>query len=416
MKRLLYLTTRLFWRPNSGHEVALYNYCKYLHEQLGYEIHTYSFLGPGQSLELYSPPNFIATTQVATKPSGFEVVKNLVAAMPRSDTPLQSALYLSRANEGFLRSKMQELRPDAVIVDMIRLAPYISALNDHRGPKILGLDDLLSKRYQRQLSTDGKGELFGNYAGSGDGLARKVGTLRFAREALLRCESKRAGVAEKRLAARYDALFVVSRTEADELNASTGLGNAYATGMGVDIDYFSEEVSVVDEPGTVSFVGNLSYGPNVDSLRYLRDQVLPRIQTPVRLKVIGQCPDAVRSEFAQETRIELLGRVEDLRPVVRGTSLFLAPIAYGTGVKTKIVEAMAMGMCVVTNSVGAESIDVRDGVEIVIEDDPGEMARHVDRLLSSPVVRQEVGQAAQCFAEERCRWEKSLTCFQEMGL
>ena len=61
-------------------------------------------------------------------------------------------------------------------------------------------------------------------------------------------------------------------------------------------------------------------------------------------------------EFDTNKIVHFSGKVSDLRGEVKKGMVFLAPIAYGTGIKTKILEAMAMEMPVVTNSVGAEGI------------------------------------------------------------
>lgn len=415
-KSLVYFSTRTFWRPSSGHEVMSFNYCRYLHEELGYDIHVLAFLGPGQSLSADEAPDFLESVHQARLPGRARVLLNLIQMCALRRLPFQAALYADRSNSRALDLMVSELQPCAVLIDMIRLAPYLDSLGHYKGKKILCLDDLLSTRYREQLRVGGAADFAGNYAGPAKGATGWLRGLRFIRNAVLRSESRRVERAELRYTAAVDAALVVSKAEAKLLNARTGIDNTYVTAMGVDVDYFSSPVDLDVQHGTAAFVGNLAYGPNVDSLRLIRDKVLPRMKTSLRMRVIGDCPAEVAREFADDPRFELLGRVEDMRPVVRASSMVLAPIAYGSGVKTKIVEAMAMGMCVLTNSVGAQSIDIESGVHLIVEDDPAALAARADAVLADDAERSRLGANASTFAERNCRWPLALAAFREFGL
>lgn len=415
-RAIVYFATRTFWKPNSGHEILSYNYCKYLHEELGYQVHVLTFLAPGQVLVEDEIPDFVASAKAALRPSLFRVAANLLRTLPRKGVPLQTALYAERANDQLLKDLVDGFEPAAVMVDMIRLAPYVRVLDGYSTTRILCLDDLLSVRYREQLRVGGAGDFAGSYGGPGSKLSGRIGGMRTLRNSILRSESRRVERAELEYAGMVDAALVVSKAEADVLNGRTGRVNTLVTAMGVDVDYFSEPVDYAVEPGTAAFVGNMAYGPNVDSLRLIRDQILPKVKSELRLKVIGNCPDDVRQELSADPRIEVLGRVDDMRPVVRSCALVLAPVAYGSGVKTKIIEALAMGMCIVTNSVGAQSIDVENGVHLVVEDDPVVLAARVDALLADDDERHRLSQAAASFADRHCRWSLSLDSFKMVGL
>ena len=101
---------------------------------------------------------------------------------------------------------------------------------------------------------------------------------------------------------------------------------------------------------------------------------------------------------------------------MKRTEVFLSPIAYGTGIKTKIVEAMAMGVPVLTNSVGKEGILAESEKEIVVSDDMKVLASWVDSLLSDPELAARIGNAGQQFSYNYFRWEKVFEVYREMGL
>lgn len=96
--------------------------------------------------------------------------------------------------------------------------------------------------------------------------------------------------------------------------------------------------------------------------------------------------------------------------------VFLAPLSYGTGVKTKLLEAMAMGVPIVTNAIGAEGLDVHDGVECFIKESPREQAEAVKALFSCADCAAKMASAAQEYVSERHRWEECTKAFRGIGL
>lgn len=167
-KKLLFITTRIFWPATSGRKVSLYYYCKGLHEQYGYDIYLYSFLeadqAPTQSEQ--TKPDFIKEIQFAREVRKSEIVANLITkSFSHLQWPLQCSLFYSKKNEENIRDYVSKEHFDVVIADMIRTAPYIRAFEGEPCLKILDMDDLLSKRYQRTLSSTVSGDNFlGQYS------------------------------------------------------------------------------------------------------------------------------------------------------------------------------------------------------------------------------------------------------------
>ena len=146
------------------------------------------------------------------------------------------------------------------------------------------------------------------------------------------------------------------------------------------------------------------------------NDVLPYIKSDYHFYIIGKCPDYILERHKNNDNLIFCGRVDDLREYVKKATVFLAPIAYGTGVKTKIVEAMAMEMPVVTNSVGAEGIYAVNGKHFFVYDDPKKIAEVVDKLLSDRKFSEEIGKNAGHFAYTHFRWEKVLSVYKELGV
>lgn len=417
MKKLLFVTTRLFWPTDSGRKTSLYFYCKGLHEVYGYDIYLYSFLESGQTEEmLENRPDFIKEVKIAAPIGKTKKVSNLLGKSLFCGWPFQNAIYYSGKNKKNLRKYCLEVQPDAIIVDMIRLAPYFNAFKDIDCLKILDLDDLLSKRYKRQaVGKNEKGSLLGAYAQNASKSSNKVINQPFMKRMVLKNESKRVKKAEEKYARLYDRVIFVSDQETDELNRRLKQDKAVTVALGIDYDYYGNFAPVLKEKGALAFLGNMKVAANVDSLNMIVTEILPRIKSDIKLYVVGACPEEIRDQFPDE-RLIFCGMVEDVRPVIGKCEVFLSPIAYGTGIKTKILEAMALGVPVVTNSVGIEGIAGRSGEHYLVSDDADKLASYVGELLSGGQISEQLALNGKELAKEKYDWKNIYASFAKVGI
>jgi len=146
----------------------------------------------------------------------------------------------------------------------------------------------------------------------------------------------------------------------------------------------------LDGPPTAGLIGTAGWPPTAAALRVLRDEVWPLVQVPgAELVVAGRGTE----------RFGGLGEVESAREVFQRFSLLLFPLPRGSGMKVKVLEAIASGVPVVTTPAGAEGIEPSDGV--VVETEPRALAAAAAELLSDEQARRERGAAARKTFEER---------------
>lgn len=131
------------------------------------------------------------------------------------------------------------------------------------------------------------------------------------------------------------------------------------------------------------FVGTLDWPPNVDGLLWFVDSVWPMIQESApdcTLTVVGTRASRAIGRIARQRNIEMIGFAEDLTPYAKRAAAFVAPIRAGSGVRVKILTAQALGLPVVTTSIGAEGI--RDLCESLhIADSPEQFAQSCLHLI-----------------------------------
>ena len=416
MKKLLFVTTRLFWPIDSGRKVSLYYYCKGLHDVYGYEIYLYSFLESGQTVDLTAArPEFIREICLAKPISKGTKLTNVLFRSGFDGWPFQNFLYYSTENVRALREYAAAIGPDLVIVDMIRLAPYFNAIKALSCKKILDLDDLLSVRYFRQAQWKGTaGQIFGTYSSELSQREQKIAESGAIKRLILRSEGRRVRRAECKYGKRYDRVVFVSDKETAVFNRTVPGNKAVTVRLGVDYAFYASGLPVQKERGAIGFLGNFKVAANVDSLELIARKILPGLSFPYKLYVVGVVPEEIKSVYADDPGIVFCGHVEDPRVVLGKCELFLSPIAYGTGIKTKILEAMAMGLPVITNSVGAEGIDGVNGEHFVVEDDVTRMRTAVETLMADRCLAEKIARNAQRLIEERYSWDKIYRSFQQI--
>jgi glycosyltransferase involved in cell wall biosynthesis len=119
-------------------------------------------------------------------------------------------------------------------------------------------------------------------------------------------------------------------------------------------------------------------------------EIYPQVQQQfpeVRLTITG---DHANLPLPQASNVTLTGFVDDVRPIVASSWISLVPVREGAGTRLKILEAMAMGVPVVSTSKGAEGLEVNNGEHLLIADSAQDFADAVVRLLKEPEVRKDL--------------------------
>jgi glycosyltransferase involved in cell wall biosynthesis len=134
------------------------------------------------------------------------------------------------------------------------------------------------------------------------------------------------------------------------------------------------------------FVGGFSHTPNVDGVLYFAREIYPLVLQRLpetRLWIVGNAPPAEIVALACENII-VTGYARHLAPYLESALVSVAPLRFGSGMKGKIGEAMAWGIPVVTTTIGAEGMDLQDGIDALIADIPEDFARRIIQLHENP--------------------------------
>lgn len=117
------------------------------------------------------------------------------------------------------------------------------------------------------------------------------------------------------------------------------------------------------------FIGNWTHGPNLDSVLYLCEKVIPNID--VQLYIVGKhIPPSVQKHASD--KIIMHGAEYELHKFLPKMNMLLTPVLYGAGINGKIGEALAFGVPVVTTPLGAKPYNLQHKNTAMVANNPGE--------------------------------------------
>lgn len=196
----------------------------------------------------------------------------------------------------------------------------------------------------------------------------------------------------------------VSERDARTLAALGPVAHPLVVPNGVDLSRYCPRRKVTGEQ-LVLFVGDLTWAPNRNGIRWFQRSVWPevkRLRPDARAEILGRGGESLGREA---TDFVFLGAGGDTRPLWRRAAVGVVPLQAGGGTRLKILEAAACGVPVVSTSVGVEGLSLSDGNEILIRDDPKSFAVAVAGLLSDRKAAERLGRAARARVERMYDWK-----------
>jgi glycosyltransferase involved in cell wall biosynthesis len=224
--------------------------------------------------------------------------------------------------------------------------------------------------------------------------------------------------AERAACRRFDYVVAVSENDRVTMEREYAIERVADVPTGVDTDYFRPRMQERQEPHNLVFTGSMDWLPNEDAIRYFTTEIMPRIKSSVpgvTLTVVGRNPYPSLIELSKrDPSLIVTGRVEDVRPYMERAALYVVPIRIGGGTRLKIYEAMAMEKPVVSTTVGAEGLPVRDGAEVLLADTPEAFAERVVRVLNDEAFARELALRGAALVREQFGWDRVATKFAEI--
>ena len=167
----------------------------------------------------------------------------------------------------------------------------------------------------------------------------------------------------------------------------------------------------------ILYVGTLNWEANIDGLLWFIQEVWPKVlqrDSEIKLDIVGGNPDERIVQACQlQNNIRLLGFVDDLEQCFVDSRVFIAPLRFGSGIKVKVLNSMCRGLPIVTTSVGAEGIAVKNMVHMVIADTVEGYFDGIIQLMNDVALWNKIEENSRKIVIEKYTWKKVLGAMNE---
>lgn len=365
MKRILQISSRLPYPLDDGARIATWNLSRCLKHN-GYTLDLICFARDEGDVREASE----TLSQVFDSVS--PVIKNVERQYPRAlirSFLKRSSYFVEKYYEEELAEKMRGLyrarNYDVTLIDSAYMGVYARIAREH--PEASGR--LVVRAHNVEF------ELLERLAS---------GEKRPWYRPILKREARLFKRSELSLINEMDQVFTITDRDAEKFRSVGAEGKLVPLSPFIDMDHYCLEGSGAQQTGDVVCVGNMAWMPNRNGILWFCKNVWPQVraaQPDAKFWIVGKNPPSEISRLDGVDGITVTGYVEDERPYIARSHLFVVPLLEGSGVRIKILTAMAMGCSVLSTTVGAEGISW-DGLTLC--DAPEQWAETIIERLQSP--------------------------------
>ncbi len=396
--KLLLLTKKFPWPLKDGEVIAIHNniagFAKLGHQVTVVAINTLKHFTSPQRMPdtVFQQARYISVT-VDTNVKVASAVANLFTSKPYHVARFESDAYTQ-----VLTNVLQETEFDLIQCEGLYFGPYLDVIRKYsKAPVVMRAHNVESEIWER-VADETANPLKKHY---------------------LRMQVKRLQQYERAQLNRYNAIATITARDAERLKQMGATVPMFVHPSGIDLERYTLNGGEPAKPQVVGFIGSLDWLPNLEGVRWFLKEVWPRVlqQEPHAIFNIAGRNMPASIENLQQRGVEVAGEVPDALAFMQQQQVLVVPLFSGSGMRIKIVEAMALGKCVLSTSIGAEGIAITDGDNLLLANDAESFAVQLIELMRQPETVARVGSQARASIEReydnRALSEKLLAFYQK---
>lgn len=380
--KILYVCHRFPFPPKRGGKIRPFNMIRHLSQR--HEVTVCSLArSEAEAQEGRGIQPHCARFEMAVVSNPVQTVR-MLARLP-SPVPSSMGYFYSPELARKVDALLASERFDLIFVHCSSVAQYVEKV---RGiPKILDFGDMDSQKWLEYV----------NYKSFPLSMGYWLEGTKLVRE-------------EKRLARRFDLCTATTRAEWETLESyGAGVSSDWFPN-GVDADFFKPDGDGYD-PDTISFIGRMDYYPNQEAMFRFCDEVWPLLRSrrpDMKLLIVGADPIPAVQKLGERAGITVTGSVPDVRPYILRSAAMVAPLNIARGTQNKILEAMAMGVPVVSSRIAAGGVDAVAGEHLLVAGSAQEYAEAVASIIEQPAERDRLARAGRERMLSHHAWPRSM--------
>ena len=380
--KIFFICQRVPFPPDRGDKITTYNEIKHLCRE--HEVYVFCLADGEKDLENVAGAQGFAREVTAVPVTHWGTRLRALLAL-FTGAPLTVAMLRQAKLHQAVARRFGEVKPDLVFVYSSNTAQYAEPFAGV--PRIMQFADLDSLKWRR-------------YAERASVPMRWIYAL----------EARRLLAYEQKIARSFSHSLLCTDAEVRDFEAVVPGAPVSTVGNGVDLDYFRTK-GAAKVAGSIVFTGLMDYLPNVDAVVWFCDEILPLVQARVpsaSFVICGNRPTAEVQRLAARPGVTVTGWVADVRPYLDAAEVFVAPLRIARGIQNKVIEALAMGLPVVSSTAAMNGTVIPEGEGIVASDDAAVFAERVVRLLTDEALRADFSVRARRAVERDYTWAAQM--------
>lgn len=305
-----------------------------------------------------------------------------------SNKPFQVGYFYSFRGAKKIKQLLKSIRPKYIYCQLIRTSEYIK--DYHECSKTIDYMDALSK-----------------------GIERRISKTNWYSKWFFKIEFKRLKLYERSIFDYFEHKTIITSQDRDFIS-HPDRKSIVCIPNGIDSNFF--DAPELEKTFDLVFIGNLSYAPNIEAVEYIATEILAANPTLTCL-IAGATPHpSVQRICKNNSQINLLGWVEDIRTAYCKGRIFVAPMMIGTGMQNKLLEAMALGIPCITTDLANNAILAKDHESILVANNSEEFNQAIQELLNNKELYAKISANGKRLVLENYSWHTATSELKKLIL
>ncbi|RMG79491.1 MAG: glycosyltransferase [Bacteroidetes bacterium] len=377
--RILQVSKHFPYPARDGYTVAVTCLSKALH-RLGAEVHLLSMNTTKHWVETPEKPDFYAqmdTVRVDNRITPWGALANLFSRHSYLISRFVTPEFAAR-----LKTLLTTRHFDIIQLESVQLAPYIPLIRQFSKARVcMRAHNVEHEIWERQRRE----------------------TRSFFKKIYLKSQIAAFRKTEIESLSEYDILAAITEKDLDFFRRAGFAGRGVVVPVGMDPEAYAPDWSAYDRGLSLGFIGSLDWMPNQEGIAWFLREVWPVFSQKypdIRLEIAGRhAPPHLGKNLPRNVRLR--GEVADARAFMNAHSAMIVPLFSGSGIRVKILEAMALGRTVISTPVGMEGIAAKHRKEILTAATRDEFLKELSFCATRPERILEIGRAARAFILDR---------------